>query len=331
MNRVEPDQSRAFLATLAPAKRAAIRELHAVRPVWNVMALVFAALWIGTAFVVVEAASWPLRVLGYLVMGGSLHALGVMMHEGVHGNLFRNRTLDRWAAFLLGAPTLVSAAAYRVTHRLHHQHNRTERDPDEFGNYTRRPHLLSVLFYTWGVIGMAIFLVHVPWNAMRHGTPQDRGRVLLEYGLLAVLVGAVCVGAVSGGRTDLLVHGWLLPMLVVVAIVNVRGWSEHMLTEPGNALTQSRTIRSNRVVRFFLCNLNYHLEHHLFPSVPWYHLPRLHELLEDEVRSAGGFFYHSYARFLWDAIRMGAHGRAPRSRPESARPNPAEAGGDWGR
>src|SRR5688572_27321643 len=99
MNRVEPDQSRAFLVTLDPAKRAVIRELHHIHPAWNAMAFVFAALWIGTALVVEALPPWPVRVLGYLVMGASLHALGVLMHEGTHGNLFRKRGLDRWAAF----------------------------------------------------------------------------------------------------------------------------------------------------------------------------------------------------------------------------------------
>jgi fatty acid desaturase len=40
--------------------------------------------------------------------------------------------------------------------------------------------------------------------------------------------------------------------------------------------------------------VNYHLEHHLFPAVPHYHLPRLHRLLQQknalqdaEVRDVG--------------------------------------------
>jgi fatty acid desaturase len=103
-------------------------------------------------------------------------------------------------------------------------------------------------------------------------------------------------------------------MLVVLVIVNVRGWSEHLLTAPGHALTRTRTVTSNHVVRFMLCNLNYHLEHHLFPSVPWYRLPRLHALLEDEILAAGAPVYRSYLRFLWDAARTGIHGLAPARR-----------------
>ena len=46
-------------------------------------------------------------------------------------------------------------------------------------------------------------------------------------------------------------------------------------------LTSSRTVKANWLERFFLSphNVGYHLEHHLYPGVPFYHLPKLHKLL----------------------------------------------------
>lgn len=312
MSHVEHDDSRAFLATLSSAKRAAIRELHRVSPWHGLVALPFLAIWWVAGAAALRSDAWTVRLLCYALVGAALHALGVLMHECVHGNFFRRRSLDRWAAFLLGAPTLVSGAAYRVTHRLHHRYNRSERDPDEFINYVRSPRLLSIAFYAWSVIGMLVFLIHVPVQALRGGNPRERAAVLVEYALLAALLTGIAAWAARAHVLDALLHVWVYPMIIVLIIVNVRGWSEHMLTEPGHPLRQTRTVTSNPLVRFFLCNLNYHLEHHLFPSVPWYHLPRLHALLEDEIREAGAPIYRSYLRFLWDAVRIGVHGLAPR-------------------
>jgi fatty acid desaturase len=101
-------------------------------------------------------------------------------------------------------------------------------------------------------------------------------------------------------------------MGVAAVLGSIRGWAEHMMTRPGHPLTQTRTVISNRVLSFFMCNLNYHLEHHLFPAVPWYNLPRLHRLLQDDYRAAGSFIYRSYLRFCWDAFRGGVHQEAPR-------------------
>ena len=311
--------SRSWFAALPPAKRAAIRELYRLEPSRNLVVLAFVALWLGAAALVLEYPAWPVRFAGYVVMGAALHALGILMHEAVHGNLFRHRTLDRWSAFLLGAPVLVSGAAYKVTHLLHHRYNRGERDPDEFSNYIRDRRLLSFAFYGWGLVGMLVFLAHVPFNALRRGGPRERVAVVTEYALLAALYAGAVLAAARLDALDALVRAWLVPLGLSFLIVNLRGWSEHMLTEPGHPLTQTRTVTSNRLVRFLLCNLNYHLEHHLFPAVPWYNLPRVHALLQDDYRQAGAFVYRSYVKFLWDAVRTGIHGRAPASGQEGGR------------
>ncbi len=39
----------------------------------------------------------------------------------------------------------------------------------------------------------------------------------------------------------------------------------------------TRTVYMNPVFRFLYLNMNYHVEHHMFPSVPYYNLPALHE------------------------------------------------------
>jgi fatty acid desaturase len=50
------------------------------------------------------------------------------------------------------------------------------------------------------------------------------------------------------------------------------GLAENVLDHRLNA----RTIRMNPVFRFLYWNMNYHVEHHMFPMVPYHALPRLH-------------------------------------------------------
>jgi fatty acid desaturase len=44
-----------------------------------------------------------------------------------------------------------------------------------------------------------------------------------------------------------------------------------------------RTVYMNPVLRFLYWNMNYHLEHHMFPLVPYHALPRLHEAIRNEL------------------------------------------------
>jgi fatty acid desaturase len=53
--------------------------------------------------------------------------------------------------------------------------------------------------------------------------------------------------------------------------------------------------------------VNYHLEHHLYPAVPHYHLPRLHRLLVDRRALAG-----AEVRDVEDTLRLVFAPRQPR-------------------
>ena len=43
-----------------------------------------------------------------------------------------------------------------------------------------------------------------------------------------------------------------------------------------------RTVSMNRVHRFLYWNMNYHVEHHMFPLVLYYQLPLLHQQVKDD-------------------------------------------------
>ena len=70
-------------------------------------------------------------------------------------------------------------------------------------------------------------------------------------------------------------------------VLRLRAICEHgATTDFSSPLTAARTNRTggnavNLLGRALLFphHVNYHLEHHLYPAVPHYHLPRLHRLL----------------------------------------------------
>jgi len=239
------------------------------------------------------------------------------MHEGIHGNLFRKRRLDRWWGFFMGAPTMFCVTVYGVNHLLHHKHTRTEKDPDEFANFSQSKALLTAYFYIWIVLGMVWYKFRVPYVSMTRGSVRERRDIRLEQIVLALMLWSLLLLAWWFSFLGAVVHCWGIPMIVAMILANSQGWSEHAMTDPKHPLTQSRTVKSNAICSFLNINLNYHLEHHLFPGVPWYNLPKLHKLLLPEYEAAGSSIYNSYLVFLFDAVTVGIHGMAPspKSRP----------------
>ena len=107
---------------------------------------------------------------------------------------------------------------------------------------------------------------------------------------------AVTLTFVLVGHISWLLWYWLLPMNVAMVLSNVRANAERVGTGADGAMLTSRTVISNRLVSLLMCNLNYHLEHHLYPGVPWYNLPRLHKLLRPAYAEAGAHIERSYLR-----------------------------------
>jgi fatty acid desaturase len=312
-------ETRAWFVSLDGPTRLAIRDLHTVRPWRNAVLLLHLGIWAAACAWALSAPSWPGLLLAYGVMGLVLHGLGVLMHEAVHGTFFRRRLPDRFAAFLLGAPILIPSEAFRVTHLLHHKHTRDPEDPDELTNNVRGRRAQQAAFYALLFIGMPVFLLHVTINGFRLGTWAERRRILLQLSVMGAAYAAALTLPGEGGARWV-VHGWLWPIVASSIWVSLRGWAEHLCTPPGHALTQARTVTTNPVLRFFIFNINFHLEHHLFPGVPWYNLQRLHALLSSDLRKAGALPCRSYLRLFWDSLRGGVHGVVP-ARPVRVSPN----------
>jgi fatty acid desaturase len=279
--------------------RTEIRKLHKIRPSLNAVVLLFPLTWV-IAIAIMQR--WPLillRVVGIVVIGLCIQAMAILMHEALHCNLFRRPTLDQSIGFLLAVPAFFSMAAYKVAHLNHHRYTRTEKDQDEISNLCRTHAQYVTLYYSWFFVGTLLYMFIVPWKALTIASYKQRTRILIEYSLMFSFYAIVIFSAISTRHLSWLFLYWLVPAQIATALSNVRGLAEHLGTPgKGDALDRTRTVTSNRVVSFLMLNLNYHLEHHLFPAVPWYNLPQVHRLLrpiyarrQPEIRSS----YMAYA------------------------------------
>jgi fatty acid desaturase len=236
----------------------------------------------------------------YLLAAASLHGISLFVHEGVHGTLSPRPWLNRLISVLCALPVLQTFAAYRVLHLRHHNHLGQPGDPDHYPNYTRWTWLQFTLYWGRLLIGYPVYITAIPLLGLRQGTWPERGWIVLEIAVLGMVIALVIVAPVPW---SIILHAWLIPMLVINTLVNIRGMSQHTLLEQhADPILGTRSILTNPLTRFFMCNENYHLEHHLYPGVPWYHLGRLHRALYGELRARGAPFIPSYCAFVRDFV-----------------------------
>ena len=66
----------------------------------------------------------------------------------------------------------------------------------------------------------------------------------------------------------------------------------------------SRTVYMNPITRWLYWNMNYHIEHHMFPMVPYYALPELHQRIKDDLPPPNTSIYDGYREMIRAVLRQ---------------------------
>ncbi len=254
----------------------------------------------------------PLVVVSTLVAGQGLHLYGWIGHQAFHGNLFRTKKASILGGVAVSAtiPGVFCVVGYYAGHWNHHLFTNTDRDPDvNLHSYRSIWSKLFVLrFLQNGVFrSQTVTLARgkeLPFASRLPFKPRDvislaRFNLALCLAVLAAHVAFIVVWPLLG------VSLFVIPLAGGFLVSGPRPFVEHGGLEAGEGV-DARTRASVWATWFYFWN-NYHLEHHLYPSVPCYKLGRVHRLLREsgyfeEHRSpveptlAGGL-RHMFARY----------------------------------
>ena len=266
----------------------------------------FTGLMAGMTWVAWNTESTPLLWCLYIAIGYLWMGMVTFMHDALHYTLFRNR-LANWAfGILCMLPIFATFVGFREDHIEHHRHNRSPRDPDAF-TMGKRGVADFVLFYAYALIGGVLSFLHFNfiYPVQKFGLRQWAVQ-LFELALKALVYWLVLSAAARHGMLGKALEVWLWPVLVLSLLNSMRFIAEHY-GAPWDAgqMAGTRTVISNPVNSFFWNNINWHIGHHVYPTVPWYNLQELHRLLEPEIKACGAPVDKSYLAVYFDALRRG--------------------------
>jgi fatty acid desaturase len=293
------------------------------------------AIWFGllTAFGLAAYWFWGTWVcVPILACYGVLYASASdsRWHESGHGTAFKtpwlNDALYQVASFMnLKEPTF-----WRWSHARHHTDTIiVGRDREIMA--TRPPDVLRLVVNLTGVHDLASTFVSVGRHAANRLTAEEvtfipeseRWRVRREARVWVTIYLAVVALAIATGS-------WLPVFLVILPIIygswlsylfgvtQHSGLAENVLDHRLN----SRTIQMNPVLRFIYWNMNYHVEHHMFPMVPYHALRDLHAELRHDMPIPYPSIAAAYREILptlWRQLKRPDH-HIERELPSSARP-----------
>jgi fatty acid desaturase len=250
-------------------------------------------------------------LLAYGVLYGS--SSDSRWHECGHGTAFKTRWMNDAIYHIACFMIMREPTVWRWSHTRHHTDTIiVGRDPE-----------IAIMRPVWvlKVISM-FFAIPQTWAAIKSVSRHSLGILTSEEKTFipdmergkVVQVARIWVAIHLGVIACSLWLGSTLPMLLVGPLPTMYGAWLHVLT----GITQhgglaedvldhrlnSRTVCMNPVLRFLYWNMNYHIEHHMFPMVPYHALPALHEDLKPYMPKPNTSLLDAYREIIPALLRQ---------------------------
>jgi len=294
---VGPEAERSVAAGLVCAKwytppitRAELKELMrrkdgpAIRDtiIWFAALIVFGAL--GYRF----WGSWaavPFFFIYGVIYGSSSDS---RWHECGHRTAFKTKWMNDAVYQIASFMIMREPEIWRWSHTRHHTDTIiVGRDPEIIT--PRPPDVASLLLNVFALKDAVVYFRKLALHATRRlndeemtFVPESERRRVYRTARIHLAIYALVVVACVAFRSILPAMYVGLPSLygrwlaLYFGVTQHLGLAEDVLDHRLN----SRTIYMNPIFRFLYWNMNYHVEHHLFPLIPYHALPKLHEAIK---------------------------------------------------
>ncbi|MBT3343583.1 MAG: NADH:ubiquinone reductase (Na(+)-transporting) subunit F [Gemmatimonadetes bacterium] len=275
-----------------PVPRAEMRQLLKRRdgPAFRHTILWFALLGLTGWGTAVTWSTWwmVLPYMVYCVLYAT--ASDSRWHEMGHGTAFATDWMNKVVYEIASFMVMRESVLWHWSHTRHHSDTIiVGRDPEI--QVPRPPSMWAHLGSIFCIGSYKAYFTSVVRHALgrlaeheRTFLPETSSAALFRNARIILLLYAATIGAAVAFQS------WLPVMFIVVPhffgtwlmifhnTPQHAGLAENVLDHRLNC----RTVYMNPISRFIYSNMNYHVEHHMFPLVPYHALPRLHELIKDD-------------------------------------------------
>lgn len=268
-----------------------------------------AALGVSTTALWLTWGTW-ISVPLFMVQGTLLAFLYAGVHELSHWTVFKTKRLNDFFGALFGFLIFVPRDFDRFEHFEHHRYTQNpELDAEIAGRkpFTLGTYLLYFLGPSyWFNRFRTLFRTAAGRVPQHYLSPTLKAHVIREARWYVAGYAAIAALSIYYQRWEA-VTLWIAPLLTMKFMHQMQNITEHTgMPYVSDILQSTRTIRTNALMRWLAWNMPYHTAHHMYPSVPFFALPKLHAEVvrrigqEPETISYLGFQKHMLRKLLRD-------------------------------
>jgi beta-carotene hydroxylase len=244
---------------------------------------------------------WPwIWVPASLMAGLALFDCTILLHEALHHLVFAgpHPRLYRAIEWLYAIPTGISPSQFSRWHLDHHaQLGSDTLDPKRHRlSPKRNSRWLKALYFT-----PALFVIYFRAARLEAATyPLALRRRILRERVFAIAFHLLLALAIAWfGGWGALLRVYLIPLFLIFPVAfALNRLGQHYAITPGDVAGWSTRMRPSAFWSAAFLWSGYHLEHHDFPGVPFYNLPRLGRALAP-ILDARGIPERSFGELLW--------------------------------
>lgn len=248
--------------------------------------------------------------LVYGVMYGS--ASDSRWHECGHGTAFKTRWMNDAVYEIASFMIMRNPVTWRWSHTRHHTDTViVGRDPEIA--VMRPPDLLRLVLNFFGILDVFHATIDMVRNAAGVISAEEKTfipeqeqprAIRIARIWLAIYVATIALAITMGSILPLMLIG--LPRLygawhhVMTGLLQHGGLADNVVDHRLN----SRSVYMNPFSRFVYWNMNYHVEHHMFPMVPYHALPQLHEMIKHDLPAPNKSIIEGYREMIPAFLRQ---------------------------
>ena len=259
-------------------------------------------LW-GTWWVIV-----PMMIYGILFATSS----DSRWHECGHGTAFKTDWMNNVLYEIGSFMDLRESARWRWSHTRHHSDTLiVGRDPEIAAQ--RPPHWFTLIAGFFGLSQLQVYFRLVLLHSTGRITAEEKtfipesehGKVILQARIYLLIYASIIALSISTGSILPLIFVGL-PSVYGSWLLQIYGFTQHAgLAE--NVLDHRlncRTVYVNFIHRYLYWNMTYHVEHHMFPMVPYHNLPRLHALVKADMPKPYSGLWEAWREIISAVLRQ---------------------------
>lgn len=263
--------------------------------------------YFGTWMILVSFSGWLIySSASALTLVPAIFVHGAVMgfsyaasHECAHGTAFKTRWLNELVFWITSVVFIEEPLYRRYSHASHHTFTWFN------GKDAQKPYGNPVSWWTYishtSGLAMPIVALWTMWRIAignlnvqeREFAPASEVPKMIRNARIMLLVYASLFFWAALMQTATPFVFFFIPRIVGGWLVNLYINTQHMCMDEDIAdhRFSSRTIRCSPLGRLLYWNMNYHIEHHIFPMVPFHSLRALRNEIRNELpRDTGGVF-----------------------------------------